>query len=75
MITTRWRSIPEIVKHNFDGLLVEPGNLNELASALSQLNSDRKHLTRLKQGSRDSFANFDSRIWCRSLIKHLVGSK
>lgn len=75
VITTRWRSIPEIVKHNFDGLLVEPGNLNELASALSQLNSDRKHLTRLKQGSRDSFANFDSRIWCRSLIKHLVGSK
>jgi len=39
-ISTPVGGIPEVVKHNENGLLVEPGNVDELASAMSLLIHD-----------------------------------
>jgi glycosyltransferase involved in cell wall biosynthesis len=44
VITTAHRSIPEIVKDGFNGLLVPPLDSMGLAQAIHLLNSDRKML-------------------------------
>ena len=74
VISTRWRSIPEIVNHNEDGLLIEPGNRDELIAAIQLLSEDRALLDNLRRGSYVSFENFDSRRWCTVLLQHLLGT-
>jgi len=73
VVTTQWRSIPEIVEHDVTGLLVEPGSHHELLDALQSLRNDRELLKRLKQASYKSFSEFDCHIWCEKLLQHLIG--
>jgi glycosyltransferase involved in cell wall biosynthesis len=42
----------EVVHHNINGLLVEPGDPSALAAALQQLSCDREMLTRLASGCK-----------------------
>jgi len=72
VVTTRWRSIPEIVEHDVTGLLVEPGSHGELLDALQSLQNDRDLLKRLKQASYESFSDFDCHHWCKKLLDHLI---
>ena len=74
VLSTRWRSIPEIVNHKVDGLLITPGDVTELTAALNELNSNRDLLRTLQKGSFESFSNFDCQVWCRKLIEHLTGN-
>lgn len=37
VITTRWRSIPDLIKHEENGLLFEPDNASQLASCMQKL--------------------------------------
>ena len=41
VVATKSGGVPEVVTHGADGLLVRPGDHRELATALSQLLSDR----------------------------------
>lgn len=75
VVTTRWRSIPEIVDHNVNGLLVQPGSHDELANALRRLHSDRNLLSKLKIASYDSFDEYDCRHWGEILLEHLTVSR
>ena len=52
VVASRIGGIPELVEHEVNGLLVEPGNVEALAGALSRLASDRPLLARLGQGIR-----------------------
>jgi glycosyltransferase involved in cell wall biosynthesis len=49
IVTTSFRSIPEIVQHRVNGLLVPPQNAEELADAVRQLADDRQLLAELAQ--------------------------
>lgn len=52
VVTMRVGGIPEVVEHEVGGLLVEPGDVDGLAHALSRLQRDRRLLARLGEGGR-----------------------
>lgn len=54
VVTTRFRSIPELVEHDKNGLLVAPRDVKELAAAIRLLDDHRDLLSRLAQNN-----------WCR----------
>lgn len=47
VVTTRFRSIPEIVQDQVNGLLVEPGNAHLLSDAMHHLATDRQRLAEM----------------------------
>jgi glycosyltransferase involved in cell wall biosynthesis len=47
-------AIPEVITHDENGLLVEPGNVDELAGAISRLLNDRALATRLAKSAQRS---------------------
>jgi glycosyltransferase involved in cell wall biosynthesis len=60
VVSTAFSGIPELVEHRRNGLLVEPGNVAELASALDELLSDPTLRKRLgEQAAVDARARFD----------------
>ena len=63
VIATRWRSLPELVEHERNGLLVEPGSIDELAAAIERLASDRELRQRLAIGALDVGARFRAAPW------------
>lgn len=50
----RWRSIPELVQHEEDGLLVEPRSSASLRAAIERLLQDAVLYQRLSEGARRS---------------------
>ena len=40
VVSSRLAGVPEVVSHGVTGLMVEPGNVAELASAIQELGSD-----------------------------------
>lgn len=70
IITTRVGGIPEIVQHNVQGILVEPGNLSVLKKEIASLTSDK--IRNFRVASADSFRHFDSAIVYPTVIKHIV---
>lgn len=52
-IASRVSSIPEIVDHEHNGLLIEPGDSAQLLQALRRLQADRELLLRLGQAGRE----------------------
>lgn len=56
-------SMPEIVCHEDNGLLVQPGEPNELAAAMLKLAQDDTLLRHLEQGASNAAHNSDSFSW------------
>jgi glycosyltransferase involved in cell wall biosynthesis len=52
VVASKVGAIPELVEHGTTGVLVPPGNSNELARAITALISDRVTLTRMSQAAR-----------------------
>ena len=61
-ISTEIYAIPEAIKHEETGLLINPGRADELFNAIVQLYEDAALRERLAQNGRDFvIANFDER--------------
>ena len=60
IITTRFGSIPELVEHRKNGLLVAPGSPLELAEAIKELSRDKSLLVSLAERSSRASNNFSS---------------
>jgi len=62
VITTKWKSIPEIVEANC-GILIEPQNVQQLVDAILRIYRDNEFYTKLQHGALDQAKKFDSKIW------------
>lgn len=60
VITTRYRSIPELVTDGVNGLLIEPSSSQALAKAIHQIASDPELLKRLAEGSWQARRRYDA---------------
>ena len=74
VITTRWRRIPEIVDISC-GILITPGNADELLAAVETLAADNGLYAELQKGAREKAILFSTTVWtdffvkcCRDLI-------
>jgi len=71
VVSTEWRSIPEIVNDGTDGILIATKNSMALASVLRRLNHNRELLASMKAESAQSFAKFDTQLWGEKLVEYL----
>ena len=63
IVATNVGGIPELIKHNEHGLLVEPDRPSELANAISQLLSDPNQAAHMANNARQrATAEFDLKI-------------
>jgi glycosyltransferase involved in cell wall biosynthesis len=77
VITTRWRTIPEIVEDGISGILIEPRDINSLGRAIRRLIEDPDYMNALKMGASKHGEKFTSEYWiqdvfvklCRSVVK------
>ena len=63
VISTRWRSIPEVVEHEKSGLLVSPRSSEELKMAIMRLIGDPALYLKLCQGAKARGEFFRSAGW------------
>ena len=75
VITTRFRSIPELVRHGENGLLVEPGDAQALASALRVLLQDRRRLMQMGRENWKRRQEFEIERVLSSLVQPLIEIK
>jgi glycosyltransferase involved in cell wall biosynthesis len=54
VIASRIGALPEVIRHDENGLLFEPGSASELATILQSLDADRDRLRKLHAGIRRS---------------------
>ena len=76
VITTRFRAIPEIVDES-SGVLVEPGNAIDLATAMDAVARDAGLLASLRDGAQQKAKLFESSAWTARFVKicaELVGT-
>lgn len=52
IIGSKIGGIPEIIKHNITGVIVDPGNVNQLATGILMLLSDKKVLEKMSRNAR-----------------------
>jgi len=67
VITTRWRSIPEIVDEN-SGILIPPHSAEALAQALNILYTDRPYYVRLRRGALAKRLSFSDHFWAERFV-------
>ncbi len=67
VIATRWRSLPEIVEHEKNGLLVEPKDAQALGQAMQRLVADGRLWRALAAGARASGELWRSTRWVGAL--------
>lgn len=63
VITTSWRSIPEIVMNGQTGILIQPNDARALKSAMKKLLFDQRARIDMSRRSSDYVKDFDSAIW------------
>lgn len=68
VITTPVGGIPELISHGNNGLLVTPGNIKQLTSAMQSLIEDRELRDSLAVEARKSVAPLDIKQYCLSLM-------
>lgn len=70
VIGSRIGGIPEIIKHNETGVIIDPNNTNQLATGIITLLSSRKSLEKMSKNAR-KFAetNFDIRSHVTQILK------
>jgi len=70
VIASRITGIPELVREGIDGLLVPPGNTEELAAAIQRVASDRAVREAMGAAARDRVVNhFDAHVTQAPLIQ------
>ena len=69
VISTKIGGIPEIVEHNYNGILIEPHNSDELFSAIIYFNSD--NYPKYSHNALISFSNFDSEVVGNNIIANI----
>jgi len=77
VITTPVGGIPELINDGENGILVEPGNIKQIGSALQNLISDPNEITRLSRNARESVEPLSMEIYkekLHMLWKELVGN-
>ena len=67
VITTPVGGIPEVITHNETGLLVNPGDVQQLAKALQSLIENKSLRLELGSAAKQRVAPLDIRIYSRSL--------
>ena len=75
VIATKAGGIPEVVKHNINGILVNPQSPEELASAIIELVDDKAKREQLGRNAKESVKNFDIDLNMKrhiDLIKSLI---
>ncbi len=72
IITTNHRSIPEIIKHDINGMLITPDSFTELTGAIQVLAKDRHLLEFVRNNAKTSINQFDSVKGVTSILK-IVG--
>ncbi len=71
VVSTRLAGTPEVVHHGTTGLLVELGNVDELAAALADLGSDPQARERMGQaGQRLMNEQFDKDLQFKAFLDH-----
>lgn len=58
VIASKWRALPEIVEDGVSGLLVEPGDANDLACAMMRIHDDQELFRNLQYGAFRCGARF-----------------
>lgn len=74
VIATRWRSLPEIVVHERNGLLVEPRDAAGLAAAMRRLYEDRELCDALAAGALRAGRDWASDEWHGRLVTWLLAT-
>ena len=70
VVSTKLVGVPEMVEHDVTGLLVEPGDEDELAEALEKLSQDRRLAAELgKAGAERALQLFDQRVTSAQLAE------
>ena len=72
VISTWWRSIPELVQHQENGLLVSPRSSTDLSAAMLWLADDRVLYQKLSTGARKTGELFRSAAWYDSLVDDIA---
>lgn len=72
VISTWWKSIPEIVEHRQNGLLVAPRSARELRTAILQLVDNSDLYRTLCIGARQSGECFRSSLWYDRLAEDIA---
>lgn len=70
VISTNWKSIPEIVENGKAGILISPKNSDELLNAILYFNED--NYSRFAQNALEAFHDFDSSIVHGKLFKEII---
>ena len=69
VITTNWRSVPEIVTPDC-GILVEPRDFKGLYRAMKQLCDDPNLFVNLQKGARERASQFSSNYWAAKFVEY-----
>ena len=70
VVASRVGGIPDLVKHQLNGLLVKPGDVAELANALEQILCDNVLSSKMgKEGRKRIQEQFSSDIMVQSIDK------
>ena len=74
-VSTNINAIPEAIKHLETGLLIEPGNTNELKKAILLLKNDPLLREKLSiQGKKYVLENFDETVVAKIAVKRYINS-
>ena len=73
VIAARWGDVPEIVRHEQDGLLVEPRSAADLRAAIERLLDDPVLYRRLCEGAARRGEYFRSAVWYDRVALDLRG--
>jgi len=74
IVATRVAGTPELVTHNETGLLVEPGNIQQLADAIRHLATTPEFAQRLGQNAREYIEqNYKQRYSWESIALNTIG--
>ena len=69
VITTTWRSIPEIVDDSC-GILIPPQDVDALECAIERLSSDAQLYQRLHEGASRKASEFSAQRWNAEFVKY-----
>lgn len=72
VITTDWRSIPELVNES-NGILVKPRDINDLADALERLIESPEQVRELSGGALATARRFSVVRWSDIFVEYLYG--
>ena len=73
VIAARWSDVPELVRHEENGLLVEPRSAASLEAAIMRLLDDPVLFRRLQEGAARTGAFFRSAAWFDRMASDLRG--